>query len=432
MADNNREKSPFSQQLGPEIAVSGTDSRQTVVQSQQDKDGDFAISQVLSDLSAAPKSCPDREQTIHVSNPIPADVPHIEEYVKSWIERVLKAAQEGGNIHEINLMSVAERAVIYADKIYPEPEVLLYADDQPVFCRGDISGIVGLPGARKSWLCKLIGALCLSGGHSPRTTQFSTSKPLTVLWIDTEQGEARTAAIRRTLARMVNDHAAMQRLTILSMRDFDAPTRLLCTALFIVKVRPDVVIIDGISDLMNDPNSIPETAVIREFLLQASSLYQTHICSVIHANIGNAEGKPRGHLGSEIFRKAATMLNITDHGDGVSNCVWKKTRDKAPEPFGLQVADSLPEVVGIKKAPTTAAQAIGRYEKARSICRTAGRGVTHTELFNQLMKTTGKGTSTTKTDIKSSVELGFLCRENGLYYPGGDRKQGGELDLGQF
>ncbi len=79
------------------------------------------------------------------------------------------------------------------------------------------------------------------------------------------------------------------------------------------------VIIDGIADLVVDPNDPAECFPLITKLHGSAITYNTSIITVLHMNPGKDE-KGRGHLGSQLERKAES--NLTMEKDGEVTRVW--------------------------------------------------------------------------------------------------------------
>jgi hypothetical protein len=89
------------------------------------------------------------------------------------------------------------------------------------------------------------------------------------------------------------------------------------------------VFIDGIADLCNDPNDPDEAFGLVAELVQLAIKYSCPIILVLHENPGNGNGgwaKTRGHLGSQLERKAETNLRITVN-DGISTLQLERCRN---------------------------------------------------------------------------------------------------------
>jgi hypothetical protein len=86
------------------------------------------------------------------------------------------------------------------------------------------------------------------------------------------------------------------------------------------------VIIDGIADLILDVNNAEECNGIVAELHSLAIRYDCPIITVIHKNPGSE--KVRGHLGSQLERKAETNLSL-DKEDGVT-VVWSAKQRRSP------------------------------------------------------------------------------------------------------
>lgn len=87
------------------------------------------------------------------------------------------------------------------------------------------------------------------------------------------------------------------------------------------------VLIDGVGDLCADPNDSAEAFALVAELHTAAITYDCAIITVLHENPGGAEiGKTRGHLGSQIERKAETNLRLAKDAAGVTTMWAEKAR----------------------------------------------------------------------------------------------------------
>lgn len=78
------------------------------------------------------------------------------------------------------------------------------------------------------------------------------------------------------------------------------------------------VILDGVADFLPDPNDPVQAFALVEKLHLLAVQFNTTIINVLHLNPGTESGKSRGHLGSQLERKAESNLMIEKDGDGIS------------------------------------------------------------------------------------------------------------------
>ena len=91
-----------------------------------------------------------------------------------------------------------------------------------------------------------------------------------------------------------------------------------------------MVVIDGIADLVKSTNDEAESVAVIDELYRLAGIYNTCILCVLHF-VPNGL-KLRGHLGSELQRKAATILSIEKDEEPTQSVVKAlKVREKPRE-----------------------------------------------------------------------------------------------------
>lgn len=78
------------------------------------------------------------------------------------------------------------------------------------------------------------------------------------------------------------------------------------------------VVIDGVADLCMDVNDPAESNALVDEMHRLAVTGKTVVVCVIHENTGSDIGKTRGHLGSQLERKAETNLRLEKDADGVT------------------------------------------------------------------------------------------------------------------
>jgi hypothetical protein len=73
-----------------------------------------------------------------------------------------------------------------------------------------------------------------------------------------------------------------------------------------------LVLLDGVADLVNDPNSAEQASGVWQLLGELTQTYNVGIFTTLHPNPTKAgeEGKGRGHLGSEMIRRSESVFYI--------------------------------------------------------------------------------------------------------------------------
>ncbi|MEG1684564.1 MAG: AAA family ATPase [Bacteroides sp.] len=189
---------------------------------------------------------------------------------------------------------------------------LLRQGDIPIMSKGSLSLISGKPKSRKTFFVASVAAAMI--GESPQLGMESVGVHK-ILWIDTEQSvSCFEKGIKRSLRMAGISDAKNDSLLIpLSFASISTEDRTAKLEEAIVAYKPELVIIDGIRDLLYDFNDIKETAKLKDLIIGLYQTYNLHICCVIHQN--KADKNARGHLGGEFTNKAETVFLLESIDD---------------------------------------------------------------------------------------------------------------------
>lgn len=194
----------------------------------------------------------------------------------------------------------------------PMETPILKQRDTTVMSKGSLSLISGKPKSRKTFFVASLAAALIGDIEQIGLSSEGKRK---VLWIDTEQSISFFQdGIKRAL-RMAGISEAKNDSNLIPLSFATLPTEDRTTKLeeAIKKYKPEVVIIDGIRDLLYDFNDIKETAKLKDLIIGLYQTYNLHICCVIHQN--KADKNARGHLGSEFTNKAETVFSLESVGN---------------------------------------------------------------------------------------------------------------------
>lgn len=132
-----------------------------------------------------------------------------------------------------------------------------------------------------------------------------------VVWFDTEQSKYNVQRNVRRLQNICgfrgNDTAAWG-LNIYALNTYSPEERLRIINAAIEKHSPQAVIIDGIRDLLHNPNDEMESYNVVEWLQSLVADEQMSVFVIIHENA--ADGKMRGHLGTELLNKVSDRWRV--------------------------------------------------------------------------------------------------------------------------
>ncbi|QOD60629.1 AAA family ATPase [Polaribacter haliotis] len=223
------------------------------------------------------------------------------------------------------------------------------------FSKGDISGWIGLAKSKKTFaLTMFVSALV---GCLRLFDVFNANKECKVLYVDTEQSPADVQRVTKRIQKM---SGAEDNLFMYGLRPYSAKERVEAIVLLLKEHKDiDVLIIDGVRDLVMSVNNDVECTEVINLLMKWSFEYEIHIATVLHQNKG--DGNARGHLGTELYNKSQSIIRITkdENDSSVSTVEEVIGRGKGFEKFSFRVNDNgLPEVcelalnsINVDKAP---------------------------------------------------------------------------------
>lgn len=253
------------------------------------------------------------------------------------------------NIRELasNQDSLLERleALRYdPDNPPPPDEVCLTLLDQPVGARGNVSAIQAKIKAGKTGAVTSGIAAAIRGSHQAQgdTLGFAWRGDATgaILHFDTEQSPADHHACaeraRKRAGITETERLHSYQLVTFKVRErMEVLRRKMKQLANVGKV--DCVIVDGLADLLTSVNDEEQACDLVAELMRLSQQYDCAIIGVIHENPGTDSGKTRGHLGSELQRKAYANIRIDkDPETNVSTLYGPDLRHGAiPKQHGL-------------------------------------------------------------------------------------------------
>ena len=178
--------------------------------------------------------------------------------------------------------------------------------------RGDLHIVGGKSGHGKTAFMSQIMAAILCGRFGNMTCQIE-GEPV-VLYIDTEQSEDDTIAIKNRVCTLagISYSVPQQRFKVARLRDtVQVDERYKQILQLMWEIKPDVVFIDGLLDIVNDYNAQDECSnVIRDLMAYSTALNMSMWC-VLHEN--PMTDKLVGSLGSIAERKVTEVFVIRKH-----------------------------------------------------------------------------------------------------------------------
>lgn len=184
------------------------------------------------------------------------------------------------------------------------PHQFLYEwDNRPCFARGELVALTGKAKSGKTYVCSLLMALAVK--KQIIGIRRIQSEPLNVLWIDTEQSSDSTHEIlTMRIASLIEQEVPDEQFFVYNFRQDNWQERLSLVLACISKHKPDLVIFDGIRDVVGDINNYQEAQSVLDKMLSIASWSNACIVCVLHQNKSLEDKTLRGALGTELQNKS--------------------------------------------------------------------------------------------------------------------------------
>ena len=218
-------------------------------------------------------------------------------------------------------MLLLEKLRITPEKELPKMDFLFRLFDKPCFPRRELVAITGKAKSGKTFVTSMLMAVgSQEGSINQLPLKRIREEPLHVLWYDTEQSDESTQDIlkNRIMKLAADKHGLAQAdlfdaennswsgkmFDVFNVRGVAWKERrsLLCEA--VTRCKPDLVIVDGIRDLVNDINDGMLAQEVMEELMHLATEHKCCIVCVLHQNKGSEDHNLRGWIGTELMNKA--------------------------------------------------------------------------------------------------------------------------------
>lgn len=224
----------------------------------------------------------------------------------------------------------------------PVAQMIVSVNDVPLGTQGNILCITGGEGTGKSNYVTALIAGAIGHPDNGKDKVIDTlgvsvcenSKRKAILFYDTEQSEVQTYKNITNLLRRCGRETMPEYLKAYCLTGMSRKERLQAIIQSMDKFHYQyrgihMVVIDGIADLIKGANDETESIAVVEELYRLAGIYNTCIVTILHFIPSGL--KLRGHLGSELQRKAAAILSIEkDTEPSVSVVKALKVRDGSP------------------------------------------------------------------------------------------------------
>ena len=217
-------------------------------------------------------------------------------------------------------MLLLEQLRITPEKQLKPMEFLFHLFGKPCFPRRELVAITGKAKSGKTFVTSMLMACCQS--RDVLAFQRIGDEPLRVLWYDTEQSDESTQDILKnrimTLIKTTTDltdstdknscnscnSLFKKSIDVFNVRGVAWKERRDLLREAVTRCKPDLVIVDGIRDLVNDINDGVLAQEVMEELMHLATAHDCCIVCVLHQNKSGEDHNLRGWIGTELMNKA--------------------------------------------------------------------------------------------------------------------------------
>ena len=304
-----------------------------------------------------------------------------------------------------------------------QPDYLIYKDGIGALSKGDLQAIKAKSKNGKSFLASIFIASALFDDMEEDTNEWGFSSSLAdprVAYFDTEQNRADTITLARRVHKMAgyslkedNPH-----FTAHSLRTFTPEERLTYISANIAATRPDLVVIDGVADLMMNFNDIEESNQLIGELMKLSSINHCAIIAVLHENKAKEDHGMKGHLGTLLLQKCTEVYQVKKTGDKFNVTVTDSRHIPLPDFSFVINSEGIPIPTESAQRDTEMEKALQKELRVRAIlkeCFAYKPEQTYTELVGNYQLYGAVSESTAKRAIAWAKANGLIGITGTLY-----------------
>lgn len=291
--------------------------------------------------------------------------------------------------------------------------------DAKLLTPGNIGVVVAAPGVGKSAVCEAISAARLSAQCDSFDIRVSTSKA--IAYIDTERTSfdhwrswARTLYRAGVHRGTEPDNLVFQLISLIA----DIPARRTFLYDQIASGKYGLILVDGAADFVVDVNDPAECNTFSNEISARIKQHNSTLLMTIHSNPQLNNDKARGHLGSELMRRAESVLKIVkDSKSGIRsltmNFDYGKNRNDSDNLCTHFVWDPLAEMFVSSEAPAESKPA-AEEEASKILSEIKGR-MSRSEMIKEICRVTGKKESAAQSQLRRWMSKDKITKKDNFY-----------------
>lgn len=227
-------------------------------------------------------------------------------------------AEQNNAMHKDYALLAAQHLIQQGVEMLP-PEIIFGINGIPMLTKKSISLLMAKAKAGKTTVAAWIIAQAIK-------------LDIRVLWIDTEQGLYYGSRTQNWILSIA-DLKTSPNLSYYDVKIHAPNERIKIINALLEGNKYDLVVIDGVRDLVFDINNPEEATNIATDLMRWADVFNCHVLTILHQNKG--DGNARGHLGAEMTNKAETVIKVSQNYCKEMVIEPEYTRGKPFEVFAL-------------------------------------------------------------------------------------------------
>ena len=253
------------------------------------------------------------------------------ETVNVFVGKAVNQPTEKERLRE-KLRGILRETRIRTDTVVPPEEYTLEVDGKGIFALRDIHAIKAKQKAGKTTALKVMMAALLQGEIFRLKSLLEKPR---IVFFDTEQSRTDTKLIIEDVAQMTQlpSEVIDAQVSLHSLRRIDQEQLLPLLEVVLEDEKPQVVMLDGIVEFVGSFNDETESKRLIKDLLKLSDQHNCAIVCVLHTNKADEDHNMRGHLGTMLAQKSATVLEcVKERGSSVITVRCSEARhEEMPE-----------------------------------------------------------------------------------------------------
>ena len=309
---------------------------------------------------------------------------------------------------------------------YPDPEYLIEMGGVPTLPKGNLVALSAKWKNGKTFFCDILSAIFLG------SDRFKGCRPIAnggkVQFFDTEQAVSDTARILKTIHAMIG-RQRHDDVTVYCLRNAgidigdcasDEISRFDFISQTIAHDRPDLVIIDGIADLIYNYNDVIESQEVVNKLAAIANENNCCIVVVMHQNKGRMDRNMKGHLGTMLYQKCSDVFNVEKCGT-VFIASHAVSRHNTCGDLVFKLDDDAVPVDGMadrqQQLDIMRADEQKKFAEQISLCmEDATVALRRSDIIKLIKERTGAGSTKAYELFNKAVEKGVLATNDKKYY----------------